>query len=88
MHYPESRFYIRRVRLDSSIQADMIQSLVEAGYEVEPDVVNPDSGMVVSFPVDVGEGVRTLNELSMWEQLSLASFLQRYWADNQGWLNF
>lgn len=23
------------------------------------------------------------SELSMWEQLSLAAFLQKYWADNQ-----
>ena len=39
--------------------------------------------MVVSIPVDAGEGVRTLAEVSMWEQLSLAAFLQKYWADNQ-----
>lgn len=29
--------------------------------------------------------VRTLDQVSMWEQLGLASFLQRYWADNQVW---
>ena len=33
--------------------------------------------------MDVGEGVRPLNEVSMWEQLLLASFMQEYWADNQ-----
>jgi hypothetical protein len=27
--------------------------------------------------------VRSLDQLSMWEQLSLAAFLQRYWSDNQ-----
>ena len=36
-----------------------------------------------SFPIDAGEGVRTLNDVSMWEQLSLAAFLQKHWADNQ-----
>jgi len=37
----------------------------------------------VTFAVDVGEGVRTLDDVSLWEQVSLASFLQSYWADNQ-----
>jgi len=37
----------------------------------------------VSFPIDVGENVRTLKDTNIWEQLNLASFLQKYWADNQ-----
>ena len=39
--------------------------------------------MVVEVPVDVGEGIRTVGELSIWEQFSLAAFIQRHWADNQ-----
>ena len=39
--------------------------------------------MVVEVPVDVGEGVRTLPDVSMWEQLALSAVAQRYWADNQ-----
>jgi len=31
----------------------------------------------------MGENIRPLNEVSMFEQLSLASFLQKYWSDNQ-----
>jgi len=38
---------------------------------------------VAEFPIDSGEGVRTLDDVSMWEQLGLAAFLQRFWADNQ-----
>ena len=37
--------------------------------------------MVVEVPVDVGEGIRTVGELSIWEQFSLAAFMQD--ADNQ-----
>ena len=33
--------------------------------------------------MDVGEGIRTAADLSIWEQFSLAAFLQRHWADNQ-----
>eukprot|EP00002_Diphylleia_rotans_P019558 TRINITY_DN3778_c0_g5_i1.p1 TRINITY_DN3778_c0_g5~~TRINITY_DN3778_c0_g5_i1.p1 ORF type:complete len:651 (+),score=106.40 TRINITY_DN3778_c0_g5_i1:72-2024(+) len=36
MHYPESRFYIRRVRL--SAESNLIQPLKEAGYNVVPAV--------------------------------------------------
>lgn len=80
MHYPESRFYLRRVRLGRD--SELLEPLRRAGYEVEP-AVGDDSVMVVSFPVDVGAGVRTVRDVSMWEQLSLAAFLQEHWADNQ-----
>ncbi|MFA6973002.1 MAG: hypothetical protein WC208_16595 [Gallionella sp.] len=80
MHYPESRFYIRRVRLADD--SDMIPGLLQAGYHVEKDTYSPDTS-VVSFAVDCGEGVRVQKDVPMWEQLSLAAFLQEHWADNQ-----
>ena len=39
--------------------------------------------MVIEVPVDVGQGIRTAKELSIWEQFNLAAFMQRHWADNQ-----
>lgn len=81
MHYPESRFYIRRVRLSNT--SPLLQPLIDAGYPIETCVVHPKDTVVVGIPVDVGEGVRTQSDLSMWEQLSLAAFLQSHWADNQ-----
>jgi hypothetical protein len=39
--------------------------------------------MVVEIPIDAGKGIRTVRDVSIWEQLSLASFLQECWADNQ-----
>lgn len=51
-------------------------------YSLEPAEGDPRT-VVVSIPVDVGAGVRTLSEVPMWEQLSLAAFFQRHWADNQ-----
>ena len=38
--------------------------------------------LVVEIPVKV-EGVRKQDDVSMWEQLSIAAFMQKYWADNQ-----
>ena len=81
MHYPESRFYIRRMRL--SKHSELLKPLKKAGYKLEPAFGSEDSTMVVEVPVDVGEGIRTAAELSIWEQFSLAAFLQRHWADNQ-----
>jgi len=81
MHYPESRFYIRRMRL--SKHSELIEPLKKANYKVEPAFGSEDTTMVVEVPVDVGEGIRTAAELSVWEQFSLAAFLQRHWADNQ-----
>ena len=81
MHYPEARFYIRRMRL--SKHSELIEPLKKAGYKLEPAFGSEDSTVVVEVPVDVGEGIRTAAELSIWEQFSLAAFLQRHWADNQ-----
>jgi ribonucleoside-triphosphate reductase len=73
--------------------------LRKQGYHVEPliayrEVVSDDGvksyetydnldTSVVSFPVCSGDNVRTEESVSMWEQLNLAAFLQKYWADNQ-----
>jgi len=81
LHYPESRFYIRRVRI--SKQSELIEPLTKAGYKIEPAYGSENTTLVVEVPVDVGEGIRTAAELSIWEQFSLAAFLQRHWADNQ-----
>ena len=81
LHYPESRFYIRRIRL--SKHSPLLPPLQKAGYIIEPAFGSEDSTSVVEVPVDVGEGIRTVNQVSMWEQLSLAAFMQKYWADNQ-----
>jgi len=80
IHYPESRFYIRRVRLAKN--SPLVPPLEQAGYLVEPVIGQEDSTVVVEIPVDVGESIRTLETVSMWEQLELAAFMQKYWSDN------
>lgn len=77
-HYPEFNYYIRRIRIAKN--SKLIPQLFEAGLEIEDDVMDPSSA-VVSFPIH-NEG-KSLNEVSIWEQVSLAVFLQRYWSDNQ-----
>lgn len=81
MHYPLSRFYWRRMRLGNG-DSKLAEHLTDVGYQVDRDPYD-EKGWVVTFAVDVGVGVRTLDHVGMWEQILLASFLQRYWADNQ-----
>ena len=81
VHYPESRFYIRRIRLSN--HSPLVEPLKKAGYKVESAFGSEDTTVVVEIPVDAGDGIRTVKELTIWEQLSLAAFMQKYWADNQ-----
>eukprot|EP00826_Nyctotherus_ovalis_P057932 TRINITY_DN7937_c0_g1_i6.p1 TRINITY_DN7937_c0_g1~~TRINITY_DN7937_c0_g1_i6.p1 ORF type:complete len:174 (+),score=66.01 TRINITY_DN7937_c0_g1_i6:120-641(+) len=72
----------RRVRFMRS--GPLYDALIKAGYKVEEDVYAKDNqAMVVEIPVSVGTNVRTVKEVTMWEQLELAAFLQENWADNQ-----
>eukprot|EP01133_Synstelium_polycarpum_P002458 gene2458-2794_t len=80
MHYPISEYYIRRVRLQR--ESGLLAPLIEAGYKVEQAAENKFN-MVVEIPIHAGKGIRKAKSLTMWEQLSLAAFLQKYWADNQ-----
>lgn len=79
VHYPESKYYIRRVRLGKD--SPFVDILQKAGYKIEDAFGQEDSTVVVEFPVYVGE-VKTINDVTMWEQLALAALIQKYWADN------
>lgn len=81
MHFPESRIYIRRMRMSKN--DPLAIPLRAAGYSVVPAIGQEDTTVVVEMPIKLAEGVRVQSEVSMFEQLQLAAFLQRYWADNQ-----
>jgi hypothetical protein len=80
MHWPESRYYIRRVRLSKT--SPYVARFKSANYVVE-DCVGDDSSVVVEFYVALESDIKTVSEVSIWEQFAMAAFLQRYWADNQ-----
>ena len=81
MHFPESRIYIRRMRMSKN--DPLAIPLRAAGYSVVPAIGQEDTTVVVEMPIKLAEGVRVQSEVSMFEQLQLAAFLQRYWADNE-----
>lgn len=80
VHWPISRYCKVRVRVAKNHH--VIDDLKAAGYYMEECVYN-SSAYAVEFPVDHGEGLRSENEVSCWEKISLAAFMQKYWSDNQ-----
>lgn len=81
IHYPMAHYYIRRVRLAKT--SSLIKPLKDAGYHIEICNEAPETTVVVEIPVAISKDIKTVDQLSIWEQLSLAAFLQKYWADNQ-----
>lgn len=77
-HFAEFQYYIRRVRVAKN--SALIPSIQASGLHIEDDVVD-SSSYVVEFPIH-NEG-KNISQTNIWEQVSLAIFLQKYWADNQ-----
>ena len=84
IHYPHSKYYIRRVRIASD--SSLIKPLREAGYHIEQEKNGTEETkkrtLVISFPIEEENFVKNKNDISMWEQVKNAVDYQRYWADN------
>ena len=80
-HFPNSRYYIRRMRLMKD--SPLIPDLLAAGYNIEPCIGSEKSTVVVEVPISAGNNVRTNSEVSIWEKAEVAAMLQADWADNQ-----
>jgi adenosylcobalamin-dependent ribonucleoside-triphosphate reductase len=79
-HWPKERgFYVRTVR--EMKDSPIAKAMADAGYIVEASVTDPDTTVVITFPVE-GPEVRSEREVSVWEKASLASTCQRWWSDN------
>lgn len=81
VHFPISQYYIRRMRL--GVTSELVPILKKSGFHVEPAYGNEKTTVVVEVPVDTGDNIRSDENVTMWEKLCLAAFMQRYWADNQ-----
>jgi len=79
IHFPESEYYIRRIRFAQS--SELLPRLEAAGYYIEKDKYSPNT-MVVEFPVKEPYFEKGKDSVSIWEQLEIAAQYQHYWADN------
>ena len=80
VHYPQSNFYIRRVRVTKN--SPFIEILRKANYNVEPAKEDPENTMVVEFPVKLRTKMKTVDDVSVWEQMLIGEFCQKNWSDN------
>ena len=79
IHFPESEYYIRRIRF--SKDSELVGPLKEAGYKTEEDAYSPNT-YCIEFPVHEPHFSQSKKTVSMWEQLEMAAQYQHYWADN------
>ena len=82
VHFPIAKCYIRRVRISNS-DDNLLKSLKNAGYHVEPCVGSEQTTSVVEFPIKLNNKIPTQDEVSVEFKLRLTAIMQEYWADNQ-----
>jgi ribonucleoside-diphosphate reductase alpha chain len=82
VHHPVKSRFIRRITFAQSDPA--VEYLQRAGVPYEPLITDPEGSYSFQFPMQsAGKGkTRSVDQVSIWEQASIASFLQRVWADN------
>ncbi len=80
VHHPEAEVYYRRMRFRKDEL--IVKVIADAGYHIEPDVMDPEYTIVATFPT-IGPRGRATADVSVWEKASIAALAQRYWADNQ-----
>tara|TARA_Y100000034_G_scaffold136784_1_gene215746 strand:- start:3331 stop:7494 length:4164 start_codon:yes stop_codon:yes gene_type:complete len=81
IHYPEAEAYYRTIRV-ASVQP-VLNVLRKANYRIEPSVTDPYKTSVVYFPVVNSRNTISKKDISIWEQVTNAVQIQKYWADNQ-----
>jgi hypothetical protein len=80
VHWPrEAGFYVRTVR--DMVGSPFAKVMEEAGYPVEPSVMDPETTVVITMPVE-GPQMRSERDVSIWEKTALAAQCQRWWSDN------
>lgn len=81
IHAPIGEYYILRIRFAKT--SDLLAPLQAAGYPQVPCANNPETTVIVEFPVREENFYKAESEIPMWEQLTAAVQIQRWWADNQ-----
>ena len=81
IHARHNPYYIRTVRGDK--KDPLTKMMMDAGFPVEDDQMNPSHTSVFSFPMKVDEGAVFRTDLSAIEQLELWLTYQKYWCEHK-----
>jgi len=78
MRIPNFEYGYRAVRMEE--HSSIVDRCRASKYRVEKDLTTPYTS-VVYFPA-ANPGMRTVDQVSLWEQAGLLVALQRHWSDN------
>jgi adenosylcobalamin-dependent ribonucleoside-triphosphate reductase len=76
---PGGKYFNRAIRFAND--DPMLPLFRMANYRVEPASESPDTTSVVFFPIK-SKAVRSENDVTIFEKMSIAATAQRYWSDN------
>ena len=81
IHARHNPYYIRTVRGDK--KDPLTKMMIDQGFPVEDDVMNPSHTSVFSFPHKVDQGAVFRTDLTAIEQLELWKTYQEYWCEHK-----
>tara|TARA_R110002074_G_scaffold153348_2_gene308417 strand:+ start:5987 stop:7834 length:1848 start_codon:yes stop_codon:yes gene_type:complete len=81
IHARHNPFYIRTVRADK--KDPLAQAMVEAGFPVEDDVMQPEHNYVFSFPMKADPNSVFRMDMTAIEQLELWLTYQKHWCEHK-----
>ena len=81
IHARHNPYYIRTVRGDK--KDPLTKMMIDQGFPVEDDVMNPSHTSVFSFPHKVDQGAVFRTDLTAIEQLELWKTYQKYWCEHK-----
>ena len=81
IHARHNPYYIRTVRGDK--KDPLTKMMVDAGFPVEDDVMNPSHTSVFSFPMKVNKDSVFRTDMSAIEQLELWLTYQKHWCEHK-----
>ena len=81
IHARHSEYYIRTIRADKKDPLALM--MVEKGFPVEDDVMQPDHNYVFSFPVKCPKNAIFREDMTAVEQLELWLIYQRHWCEHK-----
>jgi len=81
IHARHNPYYIRTVRGDK--KDPLTQMMVDAGFPVEDDQMNPSHTSVFSFPIKVDKGAVFRTDMTAIEQLEMWLTYQIHWCEHK-----
>ena len=81
IHARHNPFYIRTVRGDK--KDPLTQFMVDRGFPVEDDAMNPSHTSVFSFPVKVDKDAVFRTDMTAIEQLEMWLIYQKHWCEHK-----